>query len=62
MKLTDISIKKTKPREKVYKQFDDGGLFLQIEPTCGKLWHYKYRFNGKYKLLAFGKYPDVSLV
>ena len=61
MKLTDINIKKTKPREKTYKLFDGGGLFLQIEPTGGKLWRYKYRFDGKYKLLALGKYPDVSL-
>jgi len=61
MKLTDINIKRTKPREKAYKLFDGGGLFLQVEPTGGKLWRYKYRFDGKYKLLALGKYPDVSL-
>ena len=61
MKLTDINIKKTKPREKAYKLFDGGGLFLQVEPSGGKLWRYKYRFDGKYKLLALGKYPDVSL-
>jgi hypothetical protein len=61
MKLTDINIKKTKPREKTFKLFDGGGLFLQIEPAGGKLWRYKYRFDGKYKLLALGKYPDVSL-
>jgi len=61
MKLTDVNIKKTKPSEKTRKLFDGGGLFLQIEPTGGKLWRYKYRFDGKEKLLAFGKYPDVSL-
>ena len=32
MKLTDINIKKTKPREKTYKLFDGGGLYVQIEP------------------------------
>ena len=61
MKLTDINIKKAKKREKSYKISDGGGLYIQIEPTGGKLWRYKYRFHGKEKLLALGKYPDVSL-
>jgi len=61
MKLTDVNIKKAKPGEKTRKLFDGGGLYIQIEPSGGKLWRYKYRFDGKYKLLALGKYPDVSL-
>ena len=61
MKLTDINIKKAKPGDKVRKLSDGGGLFIQIEPTGGKLWRYKYRFEGKQKLLALGKYPDVPL-
>ena len=61
MKLTDINIRKAKSDKKVRKLSDGGGLFLQIEPTGGKLWRYKYRFEGKQKLLALGKYPDVPL-
>ena len=61
MKLTDINIKKAKPIEKTRKLFDGGGLYIEIAPSGGKLWRYKYRFDGKYKLLALGKYPDVSL-
>ena len=30
-------------------------------PTGGKLWRWKYRFDGKEKLMALGSYPDVSL-
>jgi len=61
MKLTDVNVKKAKPREKMYKLFDGGGLYIQIEPTGGKLWRYQYRFEEKRKLLSLGKYPDVSL-
>lgn len=61
MKLSDTSIRKTKPREKAYKLFDGGGLYLEVAPTGGKLWRYQYRFAGKQKLLALGKYPDISL-
>ena len=61
LKLTDITIKRAKPSEGAYKLSDGGGLFLQVEPTGGKLWRYKYRFNGAERKLALGKYPDISL-
>jgi len=59
--LTNVAIQKSKPREKAYKLSDGGGLFLSVEPTGGKLWRYKYRFDGTERKLALGKYPDVSL-
>ena len=61
MPLTDIAIRKTKPKGAAYKSSDGGGLFLWIQPNGGKWWRYQYRFAGKQKLLALGVYPDVSL-
>ena len=61
MKLTDISIKRAKPAEKAYRMFDGGGLYIEVTPTGGKLWRYKYRFNAREKCLALGKYPEISL-
>ena len=61
MGLTDISIKRAKPAEKPYRLFDGGGLYIEIQPTGGRLWRHKYHFNGKEKRLAIGKYPEVSL-
>ena len=61
MKLSELNIRKAKPSDKPRTMFDGGGLYIQVEPTGGKLWRYKYRFEGRYKLLALGKYPDVSL-
>src|SRR6476646_4641586 len=60
MPLTDIKIRSAKPREKSYKLFDSGGLYLEVA-TAGKYWRWKYRFAGKEKRLAFGVYPDVGL-
>ena len=37
------------------------GLFLLLTPSGGKLWRWAYRFEGKQKLMTFGKYPDISL-
>jgi integrase len=38
-----------------------GGLQLWIFPTGSKLWRLAYRFGGKQKLLALGRYPEVTL-
>lgn len=59
--LTDTEIRKSKPGEKPYKLTDGRGLYLLVQPTGGKLWHYKYSFECKEKLLALGPYPDVTL-
>ena len=61
MPLTDLQISKAKPREKQYKLFDGGGLFLIVTSTGGKWWRFQYRYNGKEKLLSFGTYPEISL-
>ena len=60
--LSDIKVRTIKPTESPQKLFDGGGLFLLVTPTGGKLWNFKYRFDGKEKKLAFGCYPDVSLL
>jgi integrase len=61
MVLTDTAIRKSKPRSKPYKLTDGRGLFLLVQPTSRKLWHFRYEFRGKEKLMAFGPYPDVTL-
>lgn len=62
MALTDTSIRTAKPLNKLFKLYDEGGLFMQVMPSGGKWWRFKYRFDGKEKLLSFGTYPEVSLL
>ncbi|MEN6421308.1 MAG: integrase arm-type DNA-binding domain-containing protein [Smithella sp.] len=59
--LSDVKILKAKPLEKNYTMFDGYGLFIVITPPGGKLWRFKYVFDGKPQLLALGSYPEVSL-
>jgi integrase len=59
--LTSTEVKTAKPKEKDYKLFDGGGLFLLVAKTGGKRWRLKYRFNNKEKILALGIYPNISL-
>jgi hypothetical protein len=61
MALSDLEVRRAKPADSPYKLADENGLYLRVEPRGSKLWRYDYRFAGKRKTLAFGKYPDVSL-
>lgn len=60
--LTDTQVRKAAPREKDYKLFDAGGLYLYVTTKGHKSWRLKYRFAGKEKRLIFGAYPEVSLL
>ena len=63
--LTQLVIKNAKGKEKTYRLYDRGGLYLEVSPAGGKYWCYKYRiqrFNGlKEKRLAIGVYPEIDL-
>lgn len=61
--LTDTQIKNAKPNEKPYKLADGGGLYLEIMPTGSKLWRMKFKqANGNESRLAFGSYPEITLI
>ena len=59
--LSDARIRALKPKEKPYKQADFDGLYLLLKPNGSKLWRFKYRWQHKERLLALGKYPEVTL-
>lgn len=61
MALSDVTIRTAKPADKQYKLYDEGGLFLIVKPSGGKLWRLKYRHQGKEQALSLGRYPDVGL-
>lgn len=60
--LTDVQVRNAKPpANKSVKLFDGGGLYLLVSASGTKGWRFKYRFNGKEKLMSFGSYPQISL-
>jgi len=61
MPLTRLEIVNAKPRSKPAKLFDGRGLYLEIAPSGGRWWRFKYRFAGKEKRISLGIYPDVGL-
>jgi integrase len=61
MPITDTAVRNAKTVDKPVKLYDGLGLFVIVTPAGGKWWRFRYRFEGKEKLLSFGTYPDTSL-
>lgn len=59
--LTEIKLRSLRPRDGLYRVTDSSGLAVEV-PVSGALrWRYRYRFDGKAKMLSLGTYPSVSL-
>ena len=45
MALTDTAIRNAKPTDKPYALTDERGLSIQIQPSGGKWWRFRFRFR-----------------
>ena len=61
MLLTDTKLRNMRPTDRPQRFFDGDGLYLELRPNGGKWWRFKYRYEGKEKLISFGTYPQVPL-
>ena len=61
MPLTDTSIRALRPKASRYVVSDTRGLSIEVYPTGGMVWHFRYRLQGKQERITFGKYPDLPL-
>lgn len=52
MPLTDLELRRSKPQDKPYTLSDGSGLSILIEPNGSKGWRFRYRFDGKPKMLC----------
>jgi integrase len=60
--LTEMQVRNAKRREKAYRLFDGGGLYLEVAPGGSRIWRMKFRqINGKENVLTFGPYPEITL-
>ncbi len=61
MSLTDAKLRAAKPQAKTFTLSDERGLYVEVFPTGGKVWRYRFSFDGKREKLTLGKYPDLTL-
>lgn len=61
MALTENKLRTLKPKDKSYKVADHRGLYIEVTPSGGKLWRFRYRIGNVEKKLAIGPYPEINL-
>lgn len=61
MALTATAVKAAKAKRKQYRLYDERGLYLQVSPSGGKYWRFKYRVDGRERVLALGVFPEIGL-
>ncbi len=61
IRLTDLALRALKPRDKAYTVSDGNGLYVEVPPSGGVVWRYRYRLAGKQEKLTLGKYPALTL-
>ncbi len=58
--LTDTRFRNAKPGNKPIKITDGRGLYLEVTPSGGKHWRYRYRMNDKESTFVIGEYPEIG--
>ena len=61
MGLTDLSVRKIKPKKHRFEILDGNGLYIRIGPTGRKSWVFRYNFESTARRLTLGSYPTLSL-
>jgi hypothetical protein len=59
--LTEMRIRRAKPKAHPYTLSDGGGLYLLINSNDTKQWRLRYRVGGRETMLSLGSYPATSL-
>ncbi|MCA0048205.1 tyrosine-type recombinase/integrase [Mesorhizobium sp. B283B1A] len=59
--LTDIALKKLKPKEKIYKVTDRDGMYATVAPTGQVSFRYDYRVNGRRETVTLGRYGEGGI-
>ncbi|MGE4555598.1 MAG: Arm DNA-binding domain-containing protein [Desulfovibrionaceae bacterium] len=54
MRLTATAVKNAKPKNKLYRMADGQGLCLEVTPSGGKHWRFRYRIGGKASMVSHG--------
>ena len=54
MALTDTAIKALKAKDKPYAKADGRGLIVEVLPTGGKVWRFRYRMSGRQEKVTIG--------
>ncbi len=54
--LTDAALRNLKPKSKIYKASDRGGMYVTVSPSGTVTFRYGYRLHGRRETLTLGRY------
>lgn len=54
--LTDVALKRLKPKDKIYKVVDRDGMYVSVALSGQVTFRYDYRLNGRRETLTIGRY------
>ena len=60
-RLTEVQVRKAKPREVSYKISDGGWMYLLVHHNGSKYWRLNYRIDGQQRTHALGVWPQMNL-
>jgi hypothetical protein len=61
MKFSNLVVERAKRAKERVRLHAGDGLYLEVTPTGGAYWFWKYRIAGKETRLSLGVYPRVPL-
>lgn len=64
MALSDTKLRNLKPANKAFQEADEGGLFVDVQPSGTRVFRLRYRMGGrgaKQEKITLGDYPTYSL-
>jgi integrase len=61
MPLTAAKLESLKPGSTRYTVTDRNGLAIEVFPTGGMGWRFRYQREGRTEKVSLGKYPEISL-
>ncbi len=64
MALSDTKLRNLKPANKAFQEADEGGLFVDVQPSGTKIFRLRYRMGGRgarQEKITLGDYPTYSL-
>lgn len=59
--LTDAKLRALKHKGALYRVADSDGLAVEVPVNGALRWRYRYRFEGRAKMLSLGTYPTIPL-
>lgn len=58
--LTDLALKRLKPKDKLYKLSDRDGMYVVVAPSGLITFRYDYRLNDRRETLTIGREVQVA--